>query len=255
MGANFINSVLEGLAAEFLRQAEKEGLRDHLDVTMSILSNYTPECLVRCRVEAPADALDEVAGPLGGRSLAELLVRAVDIARHDPYRAVTHNKGIFNGMDAVILATGNDYRAAEACGHAYASRGGNYSSLSAASLEGGHFSMELEVPLALGTIGGLTSAHPLAAVSLEILGHPGAEELMQLVAAAGLANNFSALRALVTTGIQKGHMKMHLGNILQQLGATQEEGDAVRAHFRDRTPSHAAVRSFMEQLRLSPRTP
>ena len=116
-------------------------------------------------------------------------------------------------------------------------------------LDGSQFRFTLEVPLAVGTVGGLTSTHPLAAASLELLGHPGAEELMQVIAAAGLANNFSAVRSLVTTGIQHGHMKMHLGNILRQLHATAEEAELAREHFTGQTVSHAAVTEFLKNQR------
>jgi len=177
------------------------------------------------------------------------MVLAFAIAREDRFRAVTHNKGILNGMDAVIMATGNDYRAVEAGVHAFASRNGSYGSLSRAWIDQDIFYLELDVPLALGTVGGLTSSHPLAALSLELLGHPDARELMMITAAAGLANNFSAVRALVTTGIQQGHMKMHLENMLRQLQATPREAEAVRLHFEGHTLSHAAVKAFLEQFK------
>lgn len=128
-----------------------------------------------------------------------------------------------NGIDAVVLATGNDFRAVEAGIHAYAARDGQYRSLTQASIENGIFRFWIEIPLALGTVGGLTSLHPLVKIALEILDKPSAKELMQLVAVAGLAQNFAALRSLITSGIQKGHMKMHLFNILNQLGATEEQ--------------------------------
>jgi len=162
---------------------------------------------------------------------------------------VTHNKGIFNGMDAVIMATGNDFRAVEACGHAYASRKGSYRSLSSVEWSEESFRFSLEVPLAVGTVGGLTGTHPLAAASLEILGRPSAEELMQVVAAAGLATHFSALRALVTSGIQQGHMKMHLGNILRQLHASREESETARHYFASRVVSYSEVSSYLDSLR------
>jgi hydroxymethylglutaryl-CoA reductase len=249
MGANFINSVLEQMAQELrsaLNRPEKTG---NLEIIMAILSNYTPECLVTCTAEAECSAFDEPGGGLTGAEFASKFVRAVEIANTDPYRAVTHNKGIFNGMDAVIMATGNDYRAVEACGHAYASRDGKYRSLSRATLEKGMFRLSLEVPLAVGTVGGLTGTHPMAAVALEILGSPDAEKLMQIIASAGLASNFSAVRSLITTGIQKGHMKMHLTNLLRQLKATETEARQVIQYFEDRSVSHAAVSAYLDQLR------
>jgi hydroxymethylglutaryl-CoA reductase len=149
----------------------------------------------------------------------------------------------------VVMATGNDFRAVEASGHAYASRNGNYASLSSAELSGSRFSFSLEVPLAVGTVGGLTTTHPMAAVAMEILDHPDAEGLMKIIAAAGLANHFSAIRSLITSGIQFGHMKMHLGNILRQLNASAEETGLVMKHFEKRTVSHAGVADFLKSLR------
>ena len=148
-----------------------------------------------------------------------------------------------------MLATGNDFRAIEAGAHAYASRNGAYSSLSHAKIEGDVFTFWLEIPLALGTVGGLTSLHPLVKLALEILEKPSAEELMQIVAATGLAQNFAALRSLTTTGIQEGHMKMHLNNILNQYQATKEERIAVIKHFENNTISHASVVELIENLR------
>src|SRR5690606_14979945 len=164
---------------------------------------------------------------------AERFVQAVQIAEVEPFRAVTHNKGIMNGIDAVILATGNDFRAVEAGVHAYAAKNGQYSSLSHAKIENGIFSFWLEVPLALGTVGGLTSLHPLVKLSLEMLENPSASQLMEIVAVAGLAQNFAALRSLTTTGIQDGHMKMHLLNILNQFEATEEEKTTLINHFKN----------------------
>ncbi|HAX97051.1 MAG TPA: hydroxymethylglutaryl-CoA reductase, partial [Prolixibacteraceae bacterium] len=145
---------------------------------------------------------------------------ANQIAIADTSRAVTHNKGIYNGVDAVVLATGNDWRAAEACGHAYAAASGHYRALTDVEIKGNTFRYTLTLPIALGTVGGLTQNHPLAKLALEILGYPGSVELMKIAAAAGMANNFSAVHALITSGIQQGHVKMHLPNILNQLGAT-----------------------------------
>jgi hydroxymethylglutaryl-CoA reductase len=154
-----------------------------------------------------------------------------------------------NGIDAVVLATGNDFRAVEAGIHAYASKSGQYTSLSDAKIENGIFSFWLEIPLALGTVGGLTSLHPLVKFNLEMLEKPSARELMQIVAVAGLAQNFAALRSLTTTGIQAGHMKMHLNNILNQFQATDIERIAIKKHFNDNEVSHSAVVEFIENLR------
>lgn len=252
MGANFINSILEQ-SSEVLRQwFDEQGFineRDgDLEIIMSILTNYTPQCLVEAWVECPVEDLTDIAD-MKAETFARRFYKAVRIATVDPYRATTHNKGIFNGIDAVVLATGNDFRAIEACGHAYAARTGQYQSLSTCTIENGRFRFGLTIPLALGTVGGLTNLHPMARRSLELLGHPTSEELMKIVAATGLAQNFAAVRSLVTTGIQKGHMRMHFQNILWQLNVSPEEEAAVTEYFRDRTISYAAVRSYLEQLR------
>ena len=188
---------------------------------------------------------------MDAESLARRFAMAVRIAQIDPYRATTHNKGIYNGIDAVVLATGNDFRAIEACGHTYAARDGQYRSLSRCTVHDGIFHFELEIPLALGTVGGLTALHPLARLSLELLGRPSARELMQIVAAVGLAQNFAAVRSLVTTGIQQGHMKMHLTNILNHLGANEAESAAAQSYFTGQTVSFSAVRTFLDQTRQS----
>ena len=252
MGANFINSCLEQLAITLKEEAQhfdsfsKE--EKDIQVIMSILSNYVPNCIVRaevsCKVE---DLIDKnIQNP---QEFAEKFVQAVKIAQIEPFRAVTHNKGIMNGIDAVVLATGNDFRAVEAGVHAYASRNGQYSSLSNATIEKGIFTFWMEIPLALGTVGGLTSLHPMVKMALEILGKPSSHQLMQLVAVTGLAQNFAALRSLTTTGIQEGHMKMHLNNILNQYHASPEERKIITTHFQNNIVSHAAVVELIESLR------
>ena len=252
MGANFINSCLEQLAKTLKEEAQQyDGFSEtekDITVVMSILSNYVPNCIVRAEVSCKVEDLAEkkIENP---QEFAEKFVQAVRIAEIEPFRAVTHNKGIMNGIDAVILATGNDFRAVEAGVHAYASRNGQYSSLSHAKIENGIFTFWMEVPLALGTVGGLTSLHPLVKMALEILGKPSAQELMQIVAVTGLAQNFAALRSLTTTGIQEGHMKMHLNNILNQYQATAEERKVIAAHFQNSTVTHASVVELIERLR------
>ena len=166
-----------------------------------------------------------------------------------PYRAVTHNKGIMNGIDAVVIATGNDFRAVEAGVHAFASRDGQYRSLTRARIENDSFIFEADFPLALGTVGGLTSLHPLSKLAIQILGNPTAEYLMKVTAVAGLAQNFAALHSLVTTGIQAGHMKMHLVNMLEQIGATDEEKKVLRQEYTDKTPSFSSLRESLTLLR------
>ncbi|MGZ9674845.1 hydroxymethylglutaryl-CoA reductase, degradative [Flavobacterium sp. GNP001] len=252
MGANFINSCLEQFAKTLQAEAKNYSLfnetESEIEVVMSILSNYVPNCLVRAEVSCPIEDLKDKEIP-NPEEFATKFVQAVQIAEVEPYRAVTHNKGIMNGIDAVVLATGNDFRAIEAGVHAYASRKGQYSSLSHAKIENGIFTFWLDVPLALGTVGGLTSLHPVVKLSLEMLEKPSAPELMQIVAVAGLAQNFAALRSLTTTGIQEGHMKMHLNNILNQLEATKEERIAIQKHFENNAVSHNAVVAFTESLR------
>ena len=156
-----------------------------------------------------------------------------------------------NGIDAVVLATGNDFRAVEAGVHAYASRFGQYKSLTHCEIENGIFRFWIEIPLALGTVGGLTSLHPMAKLSLDMLQKPSARELMMIMATAGLAQNFAALRALTTKGIQHGHMKMHLMNILNQLGANDTEKKEVADYFEGKTVSHSAVVDKFNELRNS----
>ena len=253
MGANFINSVLEQFGhslQDFF--AEQKDLPEELrkvEIIMTILSNNTPDCRVKVWVECPVEQLDGIDEHLSGVEYAKKFKKAVDIAHIDVDRATTHNKGIYNGIDAVVIATGNDFRAVEAAGHTFASRNGRYESLSSATIENGIFHFELEVPMALGTVGGLTSLHPLAKKTLELLGNPTAPELMMIAATMGLANNFSAVRSLTTKGIQAGHMKMHLNNILNQLKASDEEKKMAREYFKDKTVSFAAVEQFLDSLK------
>jgi hydroxymethylglutaryl-CoA reductase len=237
MGANFINSCLEVIAKEFRN--------DEIEIVMSILSNYVPECLVRAEVSCKIEDL----GNEDPQKFAQKFHQAVQIAEVEPYRAVTHNKGIMNGIDAVVLATGNDFRAVEAGVHAYASRSGQYKSLTHCEIENGIFRFWIEIPLALGTVGGLTSLHPMAKLSLDMLQKPSARELMMIMATAGLAQNFAALRALTTKGIQHGHMKMHLMNILNQLGANDADKKEIADYFEGKTVSHSAVVDKYNELK------
>ncbi len=253
MGANFINSVLESMAAAFkdmiaddeqFCESEKE-----IDILMSILSNYAPDSRVRAEVECEIEELGEI-GEMSADLFAARFAKAIKIAKIDHNRAVTHNKGIFNGIDAVVLATGNDFRAIEACGHSYAARNGRYEGLTEISLVDGKFKFSLELPLTLGTVGGLTSLHPTAKASLELLGQPDAKRLMEIVASVGLATNFAAVRSLVTTGIQKGHMKMHLLNICKQLGATKTEIESSKKYFATKAVTFRAVQDYIGSQRM-----
>lgn len=237
MGANFINSCLEAMANQFRRE--------DIDIVMSILSNYVTDCVVKAEVSCRIEDL----GGENPQKFAEKFEQAVKIAEIEPYRAVTHNKGIMNGIDAVVLATGNDFRAIEAGAHAYASKDGQYKSLTHCEVKNGIFKFWIEIPLALGTVGGLTALHPMAKLSLDMMQKPSAKELMQIIAAAGLAQNFAALRALTTKGIQHGHMKMHLQNILNQLEATASEKEEITTYFDNKTVSHSAVMDKFNELR------
>ena len=251
MGANFINSCLEAIAKRlqhYINQDDRFSSEEkEIEIVMSILSNYVPNCIAKAWVRCPIEELEAEEG-LSKRAFAEKFVRAVNIAQLEPYRAVTHNKGIMNGVDAVVIATGNDFRAVEAGVHAYAARQGQYGSLSKAFIEGDEFCFELELPLAIGTVGGLTKLHPLVKWSMELLGNPSAKELMQIIAVAGLAQNFAAVRSLVTSGIQKGHMKMHLLNILNQLNANDSQKEKAIEHFKTTAVSYSAVENFLQSV-------
>lgn len=252
MGANFINTCLEQFAQILKKEAIAytpfTAMEKDIEVVMSILSNYVPDCVVRAEVSCPIADLAE-GNSKAGMEFAEKFVTAVQIAEKEPYRAVTHNKGIMNGIDALVIATGNDFRAVEAGVHAYAAHGGSYSSLTHAAIENDIFKFWIEVPLALGTVGGLTSLHPIVKLCLEMLDNPSAKELMEIIAVAGLAQNFAALRSLTTTGIQQGHMKMHLMNILNQLQANDTEKKEAVKHFNNNPVSHAAVGEYIQNLR------
>ncbi len=254
MGANFINSCLEEFAKTLVSEATSyTGFLEterNIEIVMSILSNYVPNCLVNASVSCAIDDLPSTQ-TLSSRQYAEKFVRAVRIAEIEPYRATTHNKGIMNGIDAVVLATGNDFRAIEAGVHAYASRDGKYTSLTHAEIKNDIFTFSIEVPLALGTVGGLTSLHPLVKLALQLLERPNAKRLMEITAVAGLAQNFAAINSLITTGIQQGHMKMHLMNILNQFKATEEEKQQLIKYFETNTVTHSEVVSQIEKIRNS----
>lgn len=202
MGANMLNTVAEAIGPRVAEIAEAElGLR--------ILTNYCDQRLVRVTARIPVEHFG--CARVSGREAALGVVRASEFAERDPYRAVTHNKGIMNGVDPVVVATGNDWRAVEAAAHAYAARGGRYAPLATWRLTDADETLEghLELPLALGVVGGALRAHRGARLALQLLGVKAASELSMIAAAAGLANNLSALRALATEGIQRGHMALH----------------------------------------------
>ncbi len=248
MGANFINTCLEDLSrglTEILNQ-DADPLSAPCQVIMSILSNYTDQCTVTVGVSCEKKALKGITSGLSVDEFTEKVWMAYEIAFRDRYRAVTHNKGIMNGVDAVLIATGNDFRAIEAAAHAYASRSGRYRALSWCEMEGDQFTIKLQIPMSVGTVGGITNLHPLARMSLEILGNPSAPELMGIIASTGLASNFAAIQSLVTTGIQKGHMKLHLTNILNILSADPHQRKEALTYFEGRTVSFAAVKEFLD---------
>jgi hydroxymethylglutaryl-CoA reductase len=229
MGANTINTMCESVSS---RIEELTGGR----AILRILSNYATRRMVKCRaIFSKSD--------IGGRDVVENILYAYSFAYSDVYRAVTHNKGIMNGIDAVALATGQDFRAIEAAAHAYAARDGKYRSLSNWSkTRRGDLLGELELPLAVGIVGGSTSVHPTAMVGLKILGVKTAKELAMILCAVGLAQNMAALRALAAEGIQRGHMKLHAKNIASMAGAQDSEIDIVAEKIYDEnnvTPSRA----------------
>jgi hydroxymethylglutaryl-CoA reductase len=257
MGANFINSCLEQLGKslqKYFLTSEKVSASQHeCEIIMAILSNYTPESRVQAWVECPvADLLD-------GKSEAECIEfarkfeQAIRISQADVSRAVTHNKGIFNGIDALAVATGNDFRAIEACGHAFATRNGHYAGLTEVQIQDGKFQFSIELALAVGVVGGVTAVHPLAKLAMQILNNPSAKELMMYLAVAGLASNFGAVKALVSVGIQQGHMKMHLSNIMNQLNIPEERRAEIQLYFQDKTVSFSAVEEYWKSsgLRVS----
>jgi hydroxymethylglutaryl-CoA reductase len=249
MGANFINTCLEELA-----QGLDEGLnhgKNHEDadcrIVMSILSNYVENCTVTVEVGCPIRNLLGITSGMSPLQFAQKVELAYQIAWNDVYRATTHNKGIMNGVDAVIIATGNDWRAAEAGAHAFAARSGQYRALSQCEIINDHIRIWLCIPLAVGTVGGITNLHPLARKSLEILGNPTATELMSIIASVGLSSNFAAVQSLVTIGIQKGHMKLHLVNIFNALAATPRQRQLATEFFSGQKVSFSAVKQFIDE--------
>ena len=250
MGANFINSCLEIISKKFhelltdspkFKESEKK-----IEVIMSILSNYTPECIVESSLECKIGDL----GNIDGMSPKEFALRfkdAFNIADIDVNRAVTHNKGIMNGVDAVLISTGNDFRAVEAGVHAFASSKGKYKSLSNCSIIDNIFKISLKVPLSIGTVGGITDVHPMVKLSLKLLNNPTSDELMNIICCVGLAQNFAAVKSLITSGIQKGHMKMHLINLLIKQNATKDQIDKSEEYFRDKEINSESVKDFLDQ--------
>ena len=251
MGANFINSCLEEFANIFKNSTQlfstKKLKKEEIEIIMSILSNYVPNCIVKTEVSCNVQHINSLEP--NTPNFADKIIQTINIANLDVHRAVTHNKGIMNGIDAVVIATGNDFRAVEAGAHAYASRNGIYQSLSNAYIKKNNFYFELTLPMAIGTVGGVTNLHPLVKLALKILGNPNSKELMKIIASVGLAQNFGALRSLVTSGIQKGHMKMHLINLLNKYEANENEKKLAQIHFKENTVNNNSVENFINKIR------
>ena len=218
MGANAINTIAERLTPEFEELTKGT-------VLLRILSNLADKRVVSSTLKVHVDSLKTPL--LSGLEVAERMVTANHIAKVDPYRAATHNKGIMNGIDPVVVITGNDWRAIEAGAHAYAVQNGMYQSLTDWWIEENHLHGRLSIPMAVGTVGGATKTHPLAQASLGLMQIKSAQELSEVIVSVGLAQNMGAIRALATEGIQRGHMSLHARNIAVQAGATKEQMQEV----------------------------
>lgn len=243
MGANKTNAILEFLAQKMLAFP---GVETKL---FAILSNY-PSQLTTAKVEIPVSILSKKGDLAEGREVAKKMALLAKIGTNDPYRAVTNNKGIMNGVDAVMLATGNDYRAVEAASHAYAAKSGQYRSLSSWKIAGDKLLGQVTLPLALGVVGGSISSRPDIRQSYAILGKIKAAELAELTASVALANNFAALNAISTKGIQAGHMRLQSRNVVQTLPAAEEEKEAVyQMMISQGKYGETAAKNFLKELR------
>ena len=247
MGANFINSCLESMSKKIKELSDEYFKKNNygINIIMSILSNYTPDCIVESYAECDINELVDIAD-IEPKEFAEKMKYAFEIAKIDISRAVTHNKGIMNGIDAILIATGNDFRAVEAGIHAYASSNSKYQSLSECSISGNKFRLSLKIPLSVGTVGGITDLHPLVKLSLKILDNPSSKDLMCIIASVGLAQNFAAVRSLITSGIQEGHMKMHLINLLIKNNASEEQIRKAKTYFLNKEINSSSVNQFLK---------
>jgi len=236
MGANVVNTMCEGIAPQI-------ELLTGGKVILKILSNYATERLVRCKAIFPRDLI-------GGENILKRILFAYAMAYTDTHRAVTHNKGIMNGIDSVAIASGQDFRAIEAGCHAYACRDGHYRSLTKWYQDSnGDLVGEIEIPMAVGTVGGITNTHPIVKSCLKLLNVSGSKELATIIAASGLAQNFSAIRALSDEGIQKGHMKLHSKNIAIIAGAANEQIELVsKKMIEESNVSVSRAREILESL-------
>lgn len=248
MGANMMNTMLEALKAHILGQVD---FIANIDGLMAILSNYAVEATATATCEITARLLDK--GPISGVEVASKIALASQLAQVDVYRATTHNKGIMNGVDAFVLATGNDWRAVEAGVHAYAARDGQYRGLAKWTYDSDReiLSGELTLPLALGAVGGSIGIHPTVQVTKSILGQSDAKHLMEIAVSLGLAQNFAAVRALVTEGIQAGHMQLQAKSLAIQAGADgDQEINAVLTALENADHKNlAAAKEILEKLR------
>ncbi|TNE47520.1 MAG: hydroxymethylglutaryl-CoA reductase, degradative [Deltaproteobacteria bacterium] len=244
MGANAVNSMCEFLAPTV---AEITGGR----VRLRILSNLTDRRLVTVKGRVPVEAFVKRGKPASfGHEVAKGIEEASVFAERDPYRAATHNKGIMNGVDAVLMATGQDYRAVEAGVHAYAAQESHYSALSRWRYKGEYLEGEMTLPLAVGTVGGIIKVHPTVQAGIKLMQVERAHQLAEIAAAVGLAQNLAALRALAAEGIQKGHMRLHSRNIAMEVGATPEEVPALAAQLEQQDiVSHSVAQRLLEELR------
>ena len=243
MGANMLNTMLEALKPVLEELSQGQSL-------MGILSNYATDSLVTASCRIAFRYLSRQKDQ--GREIAEKIALASQFAQADPYRAVTHNKGIFNGIDAILIATGNDWRAIEAGAHAFASRDGRYQGLSSwhLDLETEELVGEMTLPMPVATKGGSIGLNPRVALSHELLGNPSAKELAQIIVSIGLAQNFAALKALVSTGIQQGHMKLQAKSLALLAGASESEvAPLVERLIADKTFNLETAQRYLENLR------
>lgn len=239
MGANIINTILEGVAG-FLREILTE------EIVFSILSNYATESIVTASCRIPYEALSKKGD---GKRIAEKVAAASKFAQLDPYRAATHNKGIMNGIEAVVLASGNDTRAVAAAAHAYASRDQHYRGLSQWQVAEGALHGEISLPLALGSVGGAIEVLPKAKAAFEIMGITEAKELAEVTAAVGLAQNLAALRALVSEGIQQGHMSLQARSLALSVGATGKEVEILAEKLQGSRMNQANAQTILAEIR------
>ena len=243
MGANMLNTMLEALKPVLEELSQGQSL-------MGILSNYATDSLVTTSCRIAFRYLSRQKDQ--GREIAEKIALASQFAQDDPYRAATHNKGIFNGIDAILIATGNDWRAIEAGAHAFASRDGHYQGLSrwTLDLEREELVGQMTLPMPVATKGGSIGLNPRVALSHELLGNPSAKELAQIIVSIGLAQNFAALKALVSTGIQQGHMKLQAKSLALLAGASESEvAPLVDRLIADKTFNLETAQCYLENLR------